>query len=396
MSPTRSFDVRPITESTEVYTSIAAESLLVNDPSTWQTYIDRIGPENLRGVYDGQRLAGGLAFYRMGQWFGGRELACAGVSGVAINAADRGSGACGQLLRSLLQELHAEGMPLASLYASAQRLYRSVGFEHAGTQTQYSLPIQSIGAGERSLTAHRFDAPPIDKLDQVARGRAEVTNGQVGRTEGLWQRILSPHGARGTVTYLIGDLDDPQGFAVFRTGGRDAGVPQPLISTDLAANTPAALHRLMTLVHDHRSMCDSLQWYGSPNDPIHFLAAEEWIKIGQFMRWMLRIVDLQAALNGRGYDPSAAGELHLEIDDPLLATNSGRWIVRVAEGKATVERGGKGSLAMNVRALAPLYSGLYSAGELVRHGAITATDEQQIALANRVFAGPAPWMVEIF
>jgi predicted acetyltransferase len=394
--PQRCLEVRSIEESLEEYTSIAVESLLVSDPDTWRTYIDRIGPENVRGVYDGARLAGGLAFYRMGQWFGGKELPCAGVSGVAISAADRGSGACGELLRSLLVELHAEGMPIASLYASTQSLYRKVGFEHAGTQTQYSIPIQSIGSGDRSLPVHRFRSPPIDKLDHVARRRAVATNGHLGRTEGLWQRLLCPHGASGTITYLLGDAENPEGYAIFRTGSRDGGVPQPLVSTDVAANTPAALRRLLTLVRDHRSMCDSFQWYGSPNDPIHFLAEEQWVTIGEFMRWMLRIVDLPKALQGRGYDKSVTGELHLEINDPLLPQNSGRWLVRVAEGNATAERGGSGSLAMDVRALAPLYSSLYSADELVSSGAIRATDTDQIRLANRVFAGPAPWMTEIF
>lgn len=392
----RTFAVRPIDELLEEFLSIAGESLLVSDRESWRQFVDRIGPENVRGVYDGARLAGGLAFYRMGQWFGGRELPCAGVSAVAISSSDRGSGACGELLRSTLREIYDEGIPIASLYASTQYLYRTVGFEHAGTQTQYSIPMQSIAGDDRSLTAHRFTSPPIDKLDRVADARAAATNGNLGRTEGLWQRLLNPYDGRGTVTYLFGDVDAPEGYAIFRGGSRDAGVPQPLISTDVAANTPGALRRLLTLVRDHRSMCDSFQWFGPPNDPLHFLADEQFITINHFMRWMLRIVDVPAALIGRGYDESISGELHLEISDRLLAENSGRWLMRVAAGKATVERGGEGRLAMDIRSLAPLYSSFYSAEELIRTGAIETTDEDQIRLASRIFAGPAPWLPELY
>lgn len=392
----RSFSVQAINESLDEYISIAGESLLAFDQEAWRLYVERIGQENLRGVYDGPRLAGGMAFYRMGQWFGGKEIPCAGISGVAISPVDRGTGACGTLLRSVLRELRDEGIPIASLYASTQSLYRKFGFEHAGTQTQYSIPLASLGCQDRSLEIHRFVSPPIDKLDLVADARAAATNGNLGRTEGLWQRLLNPYDGRGSITYLLGDIDAPEGFAILRPGTREGGHPQPLLSTDVAANTPHALRRLVTLIRDHRSMCDSFQWFGSPSDPIHFLADEQFVSVKHFMRWMLRIVDLPAALTTRGYDDTVEGELHLQVTDDLLSENAGRLILRVADGKASVEQGGNGSLAIDIRFLAPLYSSFYSAEELVRAGVVEISDASQVALASRIFAGPAPWVPELY
>lgn len=393
---TRSFSIRAIDESLEDYISIAGESLLAFDQESWRTYIRRIGQENMRGVYDAERLAGGLAFYRMGIWFGGKEISCVGISGVAINPVDRGTGACGALLRSVLRELREEAMPLASLYASTQYLYRTVGFEHAGTQTKYSLPLASLDCDDRSLPIHRFISPPIDKLDQVADSRAAATNGNLGRTDGLWQRLLDPYDGRGTITYLLGDLNAPEGFAILRPGTRDAGHPQPLVSTDVAANTPRGWRRLCSLIRDHRSMCDTFEWFGAPNDSLHFLAAEQFVNVKAFTRWMLRIVDLPAALTARGYDHAVDGRLHLEIKDDLLTENSGRWLLSVADGKATVEPGGEGHFAIDIRSLASLYSSFYSADELIRVGAVAACDPGQVELASRLFAGPAPWVPELY
>ncbi len=181
----RSFSVRAIEESLDEYISIAGESLLAFNREAWRLYVERIGPENMRGVYQGSRLAGGMAFYRMGMWFGGKKMPCAGISGVAISPADRGTGACGVMLRSVLQELRDEGMPIASLYASTQYVYRGAGFEHAGTQTQYSIPLQSLSCEDRSLAIHRFLSPPIDKLDLVAdaqRRGHQWKSGTHGRT----------------------------------------------------------------------------------------------------------------------------------------------------------------------------------------------------------------------
>jgi predicted acetyltransferase len=394
------FTTRPLDgdmeEDLREYSSVACESLLCADRERWQTYLDRIGRENIRAVYCGSRCAGGMAFYRMAHWFGGNEIACGGFSGVAINPADRGSGVCGAMLRSVLEELRSQRVPLASLYASTQRLYRSVGFEQAGLQSHYSIPISSIGSCDRSLPIHRFESPPMEKMQLVANTRAERTNGNLSRTDGLWQRILEPHDGLGTTTYLIGDVDSPDGFAIFKGGSLHSDVPQPLVSTDVAANTPEAIERLLSLVRDHRSMCDGFEWFGPPNDPLVFAADEQWVRLKHWMTWMLRIVDLPAALSQRGYCRSVEGTLHLDIVDELLRENSGRWRVHFSDGRATVEPGGDGRLRMNIQALAPLFSARYSAQQLIRLGIIESSRDQQTQLATAAMAGDAPWLPELF
>ncbi len=77
-----------------------------------------------------------------------------------------------------------------------------------------------------------------------------------------------------------------------------------------------------------------------------------------YVRWMLRIVNLPAALSGRGYQQSVEGEIHFDIEDEVLADNNGRWVLELADGSARVARGGDGWLKMHIRALAPLFSAL--------------------------------------
>ncbi|MGI9471906.1 MAG: GNAT family N-acetyltransferase [Rubripirellula sp.] len=392
----QNYEVRPIDGSLDQYVSLAGEALLSHEQHAWEMYVDRVGRENLRGVYRDDRLAGGMAFYRMGQYFGGNALDCAGFSGVAISPTERGNGAGGKLLKSVLGEIRDEGIPIASLYASTQSLYRGLGFEQAGTQTLYSIPLNSIACHDRELEIHRLTDPPLEKLNRIASVRAERGNGQLRRTTGLWKRLIDPYDQRGSITYLIGDFDAPEGYAIFRPGTREGGVPQPLISTDVVANTPAALRRLLTLIRDHRSMCDSFEWYGAPNDSLHYFADEQWLTVKHFVRWMLRIVDLPAALTGRGYAPSLEGELHFKIEDTVLPENSGSWKLVLNDGKASVEPGGRGDLAMDIQTLAPMFSSLYSATELAQLGKLRSNSPSQIDFATDVFAGPAPWVPELY
>lgn len=392
----RNYQVREVGDYLDEYCSIAAEGLLVSDPGIWKRYVARVGVENLRGVFDGARLAGGLAFYRMGQWFGGKRLDCAGYSGVSINPVDRGQGACGELLRKTLLENYHEGIPIASLYASTQTLYRSVGFEHAGLQIKYSIPIHSIGKGDRSLPAHRFSEPSFELLDVVAENRARATNGNLARTTGLWERRTQPYDGGATNTYVFGELDAPEGYVILLSSSRDDGVPQTLACTDVAANTPAAWARLMALLFDHRSMCDRFSWFGQPQDPLHYLSNEQLIEVPECMRWMLRIVNVPKSLSLRGYAEGVTETIDFKVLDPLISENDGHWRLHVREGQASVEPGGDGHLELNIRALAPMYSSLLSATQLKALGVLQCNDPSQVQAADRVFSGPSPWMTEIF
>jgi predicted acetyltransferase len=110
---------------------------------------------------------------------------------------------------------------------------------------------------------------------------------------------------------------------------------------------------------------------------------------------MLRIVDLRAALESRGYGSALAGTLDLDLTDEHLPANAGRWRIELADGRAHVERGGTGALRLDARALAALYSSWLSAEELAANGRTTG-DRATLARASAFFAGPAPHMPDMF
>ena len=391
------FDIGPIDEALDDYFSISGEALHCPDRSVLETYVQRIGADHLRGVYDvSGKLVGGLGCYRMGQWFGGNEIAAGGVSGVAINPESRGSGACRMLMEDLIRELHREKTPLASLFPATQGLYRRVGFQQAGVWCNYSLKMSSLRNLGRELPIHRFETPPIDVLNKVARVRAANNNGLIERTDGLWKRMIKPYFCPGTTSYVIGDLAAPEGYAIFKFGERSAGHGQPLVATDLAAITPRALRRLVTLIYDHRSMNGSISWYGSPSDPLLYLADEQGMNADDYVYWMLRVVDVPLALAGRGYPPDFQGQLHFEIHDPIVDANSGRWVLEIKGDSALVHSGGEGHLKLDVMDLAALFSRQQSATQLATLGKIEGHNAAQLSLADAAFAGPMPWVVEIF
>lgn len=359
----------------------------------WSTFQGRVGPENFRALRKDGELIGGLGVYRMGQWFGGRNVTTAGITVVGVAPQHRGQGAAASLLSSALRELHAEGTPLAALYASTQRLYRKVGFEHAGTWAYHELPLSSIGLSERPLAMQAVPPDRHEIFHEPARVRARRTNGNLERTHGLWEKLVSPPGET-MYAYVIGDRQNPDGYVIFQQREDKPG-PFQIRVRDMAALNEAAARTLWAFFAGHSSVAECVKWAGPMNDPLLNVTSEISVTKTHPDRWMLRILDVQGTLTGRGYPQGTEGELHLEIEDDLLPQNTGRYILRVGGGRGEVEPGGRGDLRTGIRGLAPLYSGLFPAETLRATGQLDGNDAV-LATATRLFAGPEPWMPEIF
>ncbi|MEW4529216.1 GNAT family N-acetyltransferase [Maioricimonas sp. JC845] len=359
----------------------------------WDEVRENIGWENLRGLRHDGRLIGGMGLHQAGQWFGGRCVPCCCVTLVGIAPEYRRKGAARTLMTASLRELRETGIPIASLYASTQALYRAVGFEQAGTRNQHELPMSMIGVESRELDVHEVDEPVAEPFQDLCTQRARLTNGNLERTAGLWNRVLKDPKAP-VHRYLIGDRERPEGFVVF-TQECEQRFPLTLSIRDMWAASPAAGRRLWTFLADHASVGEKVRWFGPANDPLLGLTAECKFTDVQVLRWLVRIVDVKQALEQRGYPPAVSGELHLSIQDDVLPENEGRYVLEVADGRGTVREGGRGDLACHVRGLAPLFAGFFPPQTLAGMGWIEGTAEA-VQAATALFAGPEPWMPEIF
>ena len=146
---------------------------------------------------------------------------------------------------------------------------------------------------------------------------------------------------------------------------------------------------------DDASMASEFSWFTAPDHPLQLLLPEQSIRVRVENVWMLRILDVAAALQARGWPAGLRGELHLEIEDELLPENAGRWVLEVADGQARVRRGGEGHLRGHIRALASLYSGHRSASELASVGWVTGSSAS-INTADALFAARMPSMPDMF
>ncbi len=394
MKPSIEVSAMSKSEERQALIQVVSRCFGVTGPS-WETFFTRIGSENCRIVRLGGEIVGGLAIYFMGQWFAGKSIPMAGIAAVGVAPELRGTGVASDLMSRTLGELHQAGIPLTTLYASTQRLYRKVGYEQAGVRCQFTIATRSIGIEERSLSLRSVDPAAHEAFHPLYRRRAQEAAGNLDRNRAIWERVVTPRDDdRGMYAYLVEKDGRGEGYVVFTQPEREEGGYNLLIR-DLVALTPGAARRLLGLLGDHRSLAREAFWCGPLNDPIACLLPEQDARVRHLERWMMRVVDVPKALMMRGYPEGTPAELHLEVWDDVLPANQGGWILRVADGQAEVKPGGRGDLKLTIGGLAPLYSGFLTPHQLAAIGLLSGPPAA-LATASRLFAGPEPWMPDFF
>ncbi|WP_159790510.1 GNAT family N-acetyltransferase [Sodalinema gerasimenkoae] len=357
------------------------------------SYIELVGQENYRLVRRDNEIAGGLIKIPTGHWLGGKLVETMGVSAVGIAPEYRGTGAASTLLGTLLRELYQEKIPLSSLYPATPPLYRKLGYEQAISRCLWQIPIASLKPQKPQLAC----VPIENQTEAIAplyEQFASRHNGAVQRHEFLWHLIWNSFMPLDSpvYTYLFGDRSAPEGYIIFR---QKRGFQEGLMEIrDRVLLTPAAIQSFWAFLYSHRSQMTSASWHGPQLDATMLTLPLDTMVPTEQMMLSWRIVHLEAALRQRGYPP-LSGELHLEIDDEMLPENCDRFVLTLKDGKSQVTRGGRGELRLNIRHLAPLYSGLWSASQLHHLGYIEGTSEA-IALANGLFAGDLPGLSDFF
>jgi predicted acetyltransferase len=293
-----------------------------------------------------------------------------------------------------LRLFHESRVPLAVLYASTDTLYRAVGYGLGGASYSWKASTRALAGGDRGLPLHPVEGDVAATLAPLQRKAAAAGSGQLDRCAGLWSRLLERKDGSIRTTWIVGSPEAPEGYAVVEpvTEASQNG----LWVADWAACSAAAARRLWALVADHRSLIEEVWWAGPAIDPMTLHLAEPELAVSRPKRWMLRLVDFAEALRARGWPPGVAGELVLDVSDAALPVNAGRWTLQVAGGRGSVRRGGKGpALAVDAPGMASLFTGVFT-GDQLQSAGLAEGDPAVVQVANRLFAGPAPWMPDRF
>lgn len=366
------------------------------DPDHVPATLALAGQENCRVVCDGPDVVGTALLLPMGQYFGNRRVSMTGVAGVAVAPHYQRQGCATTLMRSVVAELNAQGVALSTLYGSTLPLYRKAGYESAGGRFVAQIDPKRLGIEERGGLLLPMDAAGETRVRALYSAHAPAFPGFLDRSEFIWTRLFHPWGRR-TPTCILVSRDDGQveGYVSY-SKERGDGFQHRVVVHDMFATSPWGYRRLWSFLSDLCTHVTSgVEFHTAPHDPARMVLPDAHFGVTMTDAWMLRIVNLKAALGERGYPPMVDATLDLDVYDDIVDSNNGMWRLSVRGGRGGVRKGGAGDLRTDVRGLAALYSGFSSPSALAAAGLIEGTPAA-LAIAGTVFAGSQPWMREMF
>ncbi|MFC5746713.1 GNAT family N-acetyltransferase [Actinomadura rugatobispora] len=318
----------------------------------------RLAGHTLRGgrqlaCYEGGRPVAMARIHDLAQWWHGRPVSMGGVGAVAVAPEARGRGVGRRLMTEVLERCAAFGHPLSVLYPATTPLYRSLGWEHAGSLHRAALPAEALREVRADTSVSPRRAGPDDAAEvaeTVRRVHRDAGHcGPIDWGETAWRIYLAD---RDVYHYLAED-----GFLDYHWGDGNTSLEVERV----VAGSEATLRALWALVGSGSSIVPTVYANVAPHDPVFWLTRERTFEEVRRTRWMLRVIDAPAAVEARGFPPGVSAEAALEIDDPQLPANSGSWWLSVRDGAGRLERGnaaGRPAVRVGARGLAALYGGV--------------------------------------
>jgi predicted acetyltransferase len=362
----------------------------------------RIALGDFRAVFDGDRVLAVAGERRFTQRFGGRELDMCGIWGVGTLPERRGEGLATRAVSGLLGEARERGTSLSALYPAVLGPYRRLGYELAGTYTRQRVLFEDLPAGGGPLSVEAYDpARDLDAVRACYRRAVEPHNGPIDCEDDRWwpERIMGstmPDERQRAVVVRgrDGELEAYASFAYEEEQGH-LEIEFRLACRHLVATTAEGASALLGYFRGFRGVGRALQFPGAPADPLALLVEEQRLNPAWTFRWMLRLLDVRAALEGRGYPP-VSGEALVAVEDPAFPDNRGPWRISAEEGKVRVApAAGERVRPISIGALSSIYSGYLAPHDAVRLGLLDA-DDPAVPVLARLFAGTAPFMLDWF
>ncbi len=349
----------------------------------------------------GGEVAAASHIRRFDQWFGGRPVPLAGYSPVAVLPEHRGRGWGRAATAGQFADLRDRGEVIAGLFPASVQLYRSVGFELAGSYVHRRLPAAHLAAlaPAPEVRVRRGTVDDVGAVHRCYDRLARRLDGPLTRHDAWWARRLPPDLAD-TVLYVVDhpvDVGELDGYASYRHGPARAPYDYSVVVSEVQAARPDQLRALWRVVGSSGSQAPDVEVIGPAEDPLLLLlGAADPTAVRSEIRWMLRLVDAAGAVAARGWNPTVRGRVDLVVADDHAPWNAGRWQLEVDGGEGRLTPGGAGTVEATIGGLSSWWSGYASARTLATTGHLRTSDPVALATLDGLGAASPPTLVDFY
>ena len=374
---------------------VVRNQVFPSQPAFKERFLQLADPDRVYGAFDSGRVVALLDVIPFVQSFGGRWIRSGGISSVAVAPEFRGQGLASRVLGAALVGMREGGDVVSPLFPANLRLYRQVGWELAGCYAIRKIRARHLLHLERPPPGQVRRAEPEDcpAIRFAYRRFAERVPGTIDGENRWW--MLENQFDRFYTYVAVDAAGEVRGALVYENLTQPHGGEFPIHVHQIFAETRAASLALWWVLGTSSSQSGWVYYPAPPEDPLALLLPEQRQAIQADFRWMLRLVDVEAAIDGRGFPAGVEATVDFALDDPELPENAGAWRLRVEGGEGRLERIDDARLRMGIGAFSSWFSGWGTRTSLERAGLVVDAAHEG-ALLDACFAGPTPWIVEEF
>lgn len=377
------------------------------DP-VWEHAFER---DRLLAAFENGEMVGVAGSFTFTVTVPGGEIPSGGLTIVGVLPNHRRKGILRKLMTAHIEDLRAHHEPIGLLWASEEAIYQRFGYGLGTSHSKIEI--------ERGRNAFRNDPGPsgrvrfldedgsVDVLpgiyDKVRRDRP----GMLARSEDWWRyhRLWDPkesrEGASRLYRVIWEDDTGPHAYALYRVKEKwdeDVGLNESELSVfEVLSDSPEAHREIWRYIFGIDLVQKVTGYFLAVDDPLALMLVEPRRLRTRVMDAMwLRIVDVKAALEGRGY--AAEGSITFRLTDEFCPWNEATWTLTASPGAPSVAQSDADpDLALETNDLAAAYLGTLSFAQLGRAGRVRELRPGAIERADAMFRSPiAPWYPEIF
>jgi predicted acetyltransferase len=359
--------------------------------------------ERVHAAWDSARIVGAAGAFPYSMSVPGGAVRAAGVTVIGVLPTHRRRGVLTTLMRAQLEDCRARGEAAAYLWASEATIYGRYGYGLASRIGEMTL------ARERTAFAQPFEPRGTVRLvdpEEAARTFPPLYEQMFAQRPGLFSRTpewwttrrlaQSTWGPPTPKRLALLELEaEPAGYVIYNVQqdwahGSSSGNVHVV---EAVTPTPEAARELWRWLLDF-DWTSKFEARLLPLDhPLFLLLAEP--RRMQFELndgvWV-RLTDVEAALAARTY--AADSEVVIELADPFLSENAGRWRLGAHGAERT---NASADLGLDVTALGSVYLGGFSFADLARASRVDELVPGAIERADALFHTTVePWCAEIF
>ena len=336
----------------------------------------------------------------------GAVIPAAHITGVGVAPTHRRRGLLTAMMTRQLTELAEAGRePVAVLWASETKIYPRFGYGPAAVRLRIEAMSREIRLAAPAAPAGRLRMiGPKDAIEELSAVYDRVRPGRIGwssRPGQWWQHRLADlkdhrGGATATRGVICDGPDGPRGYAMWRVKDdwNEYGPDAQVRIREIVADDPATYATLWGFLFGIDLARGVSFDFGALDEPLQYLVDEPrrlGLRVSDGL-W-IRIVDLPAALEARRYPVPV--DAVLEVTDPLLPANSGRWRLTGGPDKAAcVRTDDPADVVLSITDLGAIYLGGTTPASLVAAGRVRQLTDRLVPGAFGWARQPNP--IEVF